>query len=91
MNQTSKKLSKTVLTGMLLASTVAPLTSSHASKPTKLKLEKCYGITKKGHNDCGTSAHSCSNKATKDNDSKEWIYTLKGNCSRILGGKTKPE
>ena len=36
--------------------------------------EKCYGVAKKGQNDCGTATHSCSGKAAKDNDPTEWKY-----------------
>ena len=28
--------------------------------------EKCYGIVKKGQNDCGTAKHSCAGKAKGD-------------------------
>jgi uncharacterized membrane protein len=48
--------------------------------------EKCYGVAKKGQNDCGTSKHSCSGEAASDNLPEEWKYVAKGTCEQI-GGK----
>ena len=51
--------------------------------------EKCAGVAKKGMNDCGSldKKHSCSGKATKDNDPNEWVYVPKGTCEKLVGGK----
>lgn len=51
--------------------------------------EKCYGIAKKGKNDCAGKGHSCQGHSKKDGDPSTWIFVLKGNCDRIVGGKTK--
>ncbi len=51
--------------------------------------EKCAGIVKAGLNDCGTSKHDCSGKATKDNDPEEWIYVPDGTCKKIVGASLK--
>ncbi len=48
--------------------------------------EKCYGVAKKGQNDCGTSKHSCSGEAAADNLPEEWKYVAKGTCEQV-GGK----
>jgi uncharacterized membrane protein len=48
--------------------------------------EKCYGVAKKGQNDCGTSKHSCSGEAAADNMPDEWKYVAKGTCEQV-GGK----
>jgi uncharacterized membrane protein len=48
--------------------------------------EKCYGVAKKGQNDCGTAKHSCSGEAAADNLPEEWKYVAKGTCEQI-GGK----
>lgn len=53
------------------------------------KLEKCYGIVKKGMNECGTPTHTCEGLAPKDSDPAEWIYVLKGTCNKIVNGSTK--
>ncbi len=53
---------------------------------TKDKLERCFGVSKRGRNDCGTTIHACANQAQSNNDPSEWIYVLKGNCAKITGG-----
>lgn len=52
--------------------------------------EKCYGIVKKGQNDCASSdgKHSCAGQAKKSASKSEWILVPKGLCDRIHGGKT---
>ena len=45
--------------------------------------EKCYGVAKKGKNDCGNGAHSCGGHATKDYDEKEWKYVKAGTCKKV--------
>jgi uncharacterized membrane protein len=51
---------------------------------------RCFGIAKKGMNDCGTSKHACASMAAADNVPSEWINVLKGNCTRIVGGSLTP-
>ena len=50
--------------------------------------EKCYGIAKKGQNDCGTATHACAGLAKKDNQPDEWKLVAKGTCEKV-GGKLK--
>jgi uncharacterized membrane protein len=50
------------------------------------KSEKCFGVAKKGQNDCGTSEHACSGHTAKDNDPDEWKWVAEGTCEK-LGGK----
>lgn len=52
--------------------------------------EKCYGIAKKGKNDCGTANHACAGMAKADNEPDEWIYVPKGTCDKIAGSSKKP-
>ncbi len=57
--------------------------------------EKCAGIAKAGHNDCGAlnETHNCAGQATTDNDPNEWVYVPEGTCTKITGGavaKIKP-
>ena len=47
---------------------------------------KCYGVAKKGQNQCAAHNHSCAAQATVDNDPEEWIFTPLSNCKK-LGGK----
>lgn len=55
--------------------------------------EKCYGIVKAGHNDCGNAqkTHSCAGQSEVDNDGGEWIALPKGVCEKITGGSLTPK
>jgi uncharacterized membrane protein len=53
--------------------------------------EKCYGVAKKGQNDCGTSKHSCAGEAKGDNDPAEWKYVDKGSCEKMGGKNMAPK
>lgn len=48
--------------------------------------EKCYGVAKKGMNDCGNKKHGCGGKAPKDGMKTEWMYVPKGLCSKLAHG-----
>jgi uncharacterized membrane protein len=52
--------------------------------------EKCYGIAKKGANDCGTAKHACAGTTKTDNDPAEWKYVPAGTCGKA-GGMTAPK
>lgn len=51
--------------------------------------EKCFGVAKKGANDCAnlSGTHSCAGQSTADNAPDEWKYVAKGTCA-TLGGKS---
>ena len=51
--------------------------------------EKCYGVVKAGHNDCGANGHSCAGAAQTDSDAHEWLMVPAGLCDRLAGGSTK--
>lgn len=71
-----------------LASVVAAgVNTAHAADADK---EKCYGIAKKGANDCanGAGLHSCSGQSKVDLDSNDWKYVAKGTCADS-GGSLK--
>ena len=58
-------------------------------KPAAAK-EKCYGISKKAANDCGTAKHSCAGQAVADNVPEEWKFVAKGTCVGMKGSLKKP-
>jgi uncharacterized membrane protein len=66
--------------GLVLAGTAA---AEEGKRPPQ---EKCYGIAKKGQNDCANASHSCSNEAKADGDAGEWLWVPKGTCEKIVGG-----
>jgi uncharacterized membrane protein len=70
-----------------------PLRSSAAahaaapSRPAKVeeavksgKMEKCYGISLKGQNDCAAGAHSCAGTSTVDYDGQSFKLVTTGTC-----------
>ncbi|PIZ03610.1 MAG: signal peptidase [Gammaproteobacteria bacterium CG_4_10_14_0_8_um_filter_38_16] len=81
----SKKIvSAAVLSFLAIATTnslAAPVDADHAEK-----MEKCYGIVKKGMNDCQTKTASCAGSATKDNQKDAFLFLPKGDCEKIAGG-----
>lgn len=70
----------------LIALSQGGATMAQDKKPPR---EKCYGIAKKGQNDCGTARHTCAGKAKKDNEPDEWKYVPQGTCEK-MGGSLKP-
>jgi uncharacterized membrane protein len=70
----------------LLAAAVS-LSSVAADKP---KVEKCYGISKAGQNDCQTANSACAATAKADAQKDAWLYVIKGTCEKIVGGSLKP-
>lgn len=46
--------------------------------------EKCFGIAKAGQNDCGKE-ENCALSA-QDADPAAWLFVLKGQCEKIVGG-----
>jgi uncharacterized membrane protein len=50
-------------------------------------VEKCYGVSKAGKNDCQTATSSCAGTAKKDAEASAWLSVPKGTCEKIVGGK----
>ena len=63
------------------ALSVAPATA--ADKPD---LEKCYGVSKAGKNDCAGPTHACAGQSKTDASSKDFISVPKGTCERLANG-----
>ena len=75
---------KALITAVLVCLGVQDQLIASEAKP-----EKCYGIVKKGNNDCAGHDHSCQGQATKDQDPDEWIFLPEGTCKKIVGGEVK--
>lgn len=78
----------------LAIASAAVITSIGVTEANAKKMknqEKCYGIVKKGHNDCASKdgKHSCAGQAQKSASKNEWILVPKGLCDRIHGGITE--
>lgn len=76
----TSKLALLALTGAV--ATVGAVEKAEA----KGEKERCYGVAKAGHNDCGTALHSCAGMSEEDGDTSEWVYVPKGLCEKLVGG-----
>ena len=74
--------------GLTLGGIVAAglISSTAEAKPKWEGHEKCYGVVKKGMNDCGNANHGCGGKAAVDDAPDEWVYLPKGTCEKLAGG-----
>lgn len=90
-NVKNKATVMAALSGVLAlgVATTYVATNSEEAIAGKPGMEKCAGIVKAGLNDCGTSKHDCSGKATVDGDPEEWIYVPAGTCEKIVGATLK--
>lgn len=82
-----------VITGSVIAGAVALAASQFAADTAEAKdKEKCYGVVKAGHNDCGSAdgKHSCIGEATVDASGQEWVAMPKGLCEKLVGGSLEP-
>jgi len=80
-------------TKLILSSAIAGLVALSAAggamaQEKKAEKEKCFGIAKKGQNDCGTAKHSCAGQAGADKAADEWKFVAKGSCEK-MGGTLK--
>jgi uncharacterized membrane protein len=80
-----RKLLRAALAGVVAVALMCAATAEDAGAGK----EKCYGIAKKGQNDCGTATHTCAGLAKRDNAPDEWKYVPKGTCEQA-GGKKQP-
>ena len=76
-------LAATAISGLIAVGLAGPVTAADA------KMEKCYGISKAGKNDCQTNSSACAGTATKDGQKDAWLYVPKGTCDKIVGGSLK--
>ncbi len=73
-----------------IAGTLSLGLAAGATAAEKTPLEKCYGISKAGKNDCQTSSSACAGTARKDGQKDAWIFIPKGSCEKIVGASLKP-
>lgn len=73
------------LIAAILASAVAAgLASAAHAEPKKAAMEKCYGISKAGQNDCSAGAGtSCAGTSTTDYQGNAWKLVKAGTCLTI--------
>lgn len=86
----SKKTVNTLLASAVALTVAGGIGAANAD--THEETEKCYGVVKAGHNDCGAAdkSHACAGHAAKDADPKEWVSVPAGLCDKLAGGSTEP-
>lgn len=62
------------------------LVTDAIAAPATDNTEKCYGIAKKGMNDCQTTTQSCAGSSVQDKQSDAFLLLPKGSCDKIVGG-----
>ena len=80
-------------TPIILAAAMAAALATTAAAPAhaaEMEMEKCYGITKAGMNDCQTANSSCAGTAKMDHQKDAFVAVPKGTCDKIAGGTLKP-
>lgn len=80
----------TLLSSAIVGTLSLGLAAGDATAAEKTPLEKCYGISKAGKNDCQTSSSACAGTAKKDGQKDAWIFIPKGSCDKIVGASLKP-
>lgn len=83
-----KTLNKTPV--LLAAAMAAALTVATTAPAYAAEMEKCYGITKAGMNDCKTANGSCAGSAKMDHQKDAFIAVPAGTCAKIAGGSLMP-
>lgn len=79
---------KTTLTIAAALSTALLLGAAAQSQAqAQGNIEKCYGVSKAGKNDCQTATSSCAGTSKKDAEASAWLGVPKGTCEKIVGGK----
>jgi uncharacterized membrane protein len=80
----------TLLSSAIVGTLSLGLAAGDAAAAEKTPLEKCYGISKAGKNDCQTSSSACAGTAKKDGQKDAWVFIPKGSCEKIVGASLKP-
>ena len=62
--------------GAAMASFAVPAAAAEA-------MEKCYGVSLKGQNDCAAGAHSCAGTSTIDYDGQSFKLVPAGTCTTM--------
>lgn len=87
----TQKIIKTAISAVLaLATTTAALTAATTAFADPQEMEKCYGISKAGKNDCPTAQNACAGSTKKDRQADAFILVPKGLCAKIAGGSLTP-
>ncbi|TNE58441.1 MAG: DUF2282 domain-containing protein [Sphingomonadales bacterium] len=78
------------LAGIAIAAGVAAGLAATPAAAQKQPMEKCYGVSKAGKNDCAAGpGTSCAGSSTRDYQGNAWKLVPKGSCENIDTPKGK--
>lgn len=70
-------LAATLTAGVAVAASAAPV-------PPQPGMDKCYGISLAGHNDCAAGpGTTCAGTSRRNYQGNAWKYVARGSCTRI--------
>ncbi|HEX5644049.1 MAG TPA: DUF2282 domain-containing protein [Erythrobacter sp.] len=76
--------------GMAMTAGIAAGLASTPAMAQKQPMEKCYGISKAGQNDCAAGpGTSCAGTSTRDYQGDAWKLVAKGTCVKTDTPKGK--
>jgi uncharacterized membrane protein len=78
------------IAGMALSAGITAGLAATPATAQKQPMEKCYGVSKAGQNDCAAGpGTSCSGTSTRDYQGNAWKLVPKGTCEDIETPKGK--
>lgn len=84
-----KTANSLVIAGAIGAALLAVQQNTYVfAEMSAIERERCYGVARAGHNDCGNGKHSCAGRALYDRQRDEWKMVPAGTCVK-MGGRLK--
>ena len=79
---------RSAMAGLL---TAGVLVGTAAQAADDKNMEKCWGVSKAGQNDCGSNktAHSCAGQSKADADPNDFKAVKTGTCEQMGGSLTQ--
>jgi uncharacterized membrane protein len=81
MSHSLKSLTVAALAGAVTAAMASFAVPASAAEEGAM--EKCYGVSLKGQNDCAAGAHSCAGTSTVDYDGQSFKLVPAGTCTTM--------
>jgi len=80
-----KEIATAALAGSLAAAfALVSVPASAAPKPAQPHMDKCFGVSLAGQNDCGAGAGTtCAGTSKVDYQGNAWKYVTKGTCTAM--------
>ena len=74
-------------TSLTIAAALSTALLLGATAQAQGNIEKCYGVSTAGKNDCQTATSSCAGTSKKDAQNDAWLSVPKGTCEKIVGSR----